>query len=143
MATFTYAFAFSSGAGSHVLLFSKGEWDRKTPRILLLHILLCTSFFAAFALIADHTLAMCFFETFRVISSFTSGILTSMLAYRLFFHPLRSFPGPFAARVSSFWAFEKQWPDLRFYVKLKSIHNKYGDFVRISEVVGYRLRSNF
>lgn len=141
MAIFTYAAAFSSGAGSHVFLFSKGEWDRKAPRILLVHILLCTSIFLAFALIADRSLAMCFLETFRVSSSFASGLFTSTLAYRLFFHPLRSFPGPLAACVSSFWAFKKQWPDLRFYVKLQSIHDTYGDFVRIREVIGYRSRT--
>ncbi|KAF3043534.1 hypothetical protein E8E11_001967 [Didymella keratinophila] len=131
MTTFTYVFAFSSGVCSHKLLFSKGEWDRHAPKILLAHILLSTTIFAAFTLVTDRTLAMCLLETSRVSSSFIGGLFTSLMAYRLLFHPLRSFPGPLAARVSSFWAFAKQWPDLKLYIKLRSIHSEYGDFVRI------------
>ena len=140
MTTFTYALAFSSGVCSHKLLFSKGEWDRHAPKILLAHILLSTIILATFTLVTDRTLAMCLLETFRVSSSFTGGFFTSLMVYRLLFHPLRSFPGPVAARASSFWAFAKQWPDLKFYVKLQCIHNKYGDFVRISKATAIRLR---
>lgn len=143
MATFTYAFAFSSGVCLHKLLFSKGEWDRHAPKILFGHNLLCIIIFAAFTLATNRTLAMCLVETFRVSSSFTGGLFTSLMAYRLLFHPLRSFPGPVAARVSSFWAFAKQWPDLKFYVKLQGIHNKYGDFVRISKVTKPGSRISF
>jgi hypothetical protein len=140
MTTFAYAFAFASGVCSHKLVFSKGEWDRHAPKILLAHILLSTIIFVAFTLATDRTLAMCLLETFGVSSSFTGGFFTSLMAYRILFHPLRSFPGPVAAGASSFWAFAKQWPDLKFYVKLQSIHNKYGDFVRISKITAVRLQ---
>lgn len=134
MASLTYIAAFCCGISSHVNLFSKGEWDRKAPKIVLVHSLLSVVIFTAFALVAKHPFAICILETFKVSFSFTSGFSASLLAYRLLFHPLKSFPGPPAARISSLWAFWKQWPNLDLYIRLQDIHNEYGDFVRISEV---------
>ncbi|KAJ4988541.1 cytochrome p450 [Stagonosporopsis vannaccii] len=126
---FTLAFGF--GVASHVLLFSRGEWDRHSPKVLFAHILLNTAIFAAFILRSDWSLSKCLMETYLVSFVVISGVVGSMLVYRLFLHPLRSFPGPLEARVSSFWVFRKQWPDLKLYIKLRDIHNHYGDFVRI------------
>lgn len=134
MAIFLQALAFSCGLFSHVLLFSKGEWDRLAPKLISAHVLLCTAIFTAFALLVDHSVTQSFVETFKVSSALLGGLTTSLLTYRVLFHPLGSFPGPLAARISSFWAFREQWPDLRFYTKLGGVHSEYGDFVRISKV---------
>lgn len=123
--------AFCAGVASHVLLFSRGEWDRHSPKVLLTHILLNIPIFAAFILNTDYSLTRCLVETCLVSLILISGILTSMLTYRLLLHPLKLFPGPLAARISSFWAIRQQWPDLKLYVKLRVIHDRYGDFVRI------------
>ena len=137
MATNPLALAFSFGIVSHVFLFSRGEWDRFAPKVLFAHILLCTAIFTALLLNYDRSFTQCIVEAYRIDSALIAGLSTSILTYRLIFHPLRSFPGPFAARVSSLWAFREQWPDLRFYIKLRNTHDRYGDFVRISKVMSH------
>jgi hypothetical protein len=61
------------------------------------------------------------------------GLFSSMTAYRLFFHPLKPFPGPIGARITAFWVTKESIPDLKMYRKLRDMHDTYGDFVRISK----------
>ncbi|KAF2622537.1 benzoate 4-monooxygenase [Macroventuria anomochaeta] len=125
------AIAFICGIFLHLLLFCRGEWDRRAPAVVLAYSLLCTSVFAAFALDTSYSIVQCIVGTCKASLALVGGLCTSLVTYRLLFHPLRTFPGPLAARVSSFWVFREQWPDLRFYFKLRNIHDRYGDFVRI------------
>ncbi|KAJ8116335.1 hypothetical protein OPT61_g2208 [Boeremia exigua] len=131
MASHLPSLALCAGVIAHITLFSKGEWDRHAPKILLLHILLSVSIFTGLFLGTGCSGVRCLLETCLISSALMAGLSTSMLVYRVLFHPLRSFPGPLAARVSSFWAFREQWPDLKLYIKLRDIHDRYGDFVRI------------
>lgn len=62
---------------------------------------------------------------------FSSTLSASVLIYRGFFHSLRRFPGPFAARYTSFWAVWKSGVNCRFHEHLTELHRKHGDFVRI------------
>lgn len=82
----------------------------------------------------DHSVMQCFVEIHRTNLALLCGLFTSVVGYRLLLHPLRSFPGPFAARVSTLWVFWENWPDLRLYVNLRKLHDHHGDFVRISKV---------
>jgi tryprostatin B 6-hydroxylase len=68
-------------------------------------------------------------------ASLLAGLFTSMITYRLFFHPLKSFAGPIGARVSAFWITKQNIPDMTFYRKLPKLHDQYGDFVRIRELL--------
>jgi tryprostatin B 6-hydroxylase len=126
------AITFVTGVLLHATVFSRHlEWDRHTPSILISACL----FFAATALglaILDQTswtLSIAF--TSVMTAYFLSGLLASMVIYRLFLHPLRSFPGPKAAGVTSLWVINQNIPDLNLYIKLRSLHDQYGDFVRI------------
>ncbi|PHH91256.1 hypothetical protein CDD83_1173 [Cordyceps sp. RAO-2017] len=47
--------------------------------------------------------------------SFNAGLALSMGVYRVFFHRLRCFPGPFAARLSKFYAFMLQWKNFQYF----------------------------
>ena len=49
------------------------------------------------------------------------------VAYNLFFHPLRKYPGPFVARCSGLWGF---WLNLhgRRAERIVEAHKKYGKF---------------
>ncbi|KAH7071709.1 cytochrome P450 [Paraphoma chrysanthemicola] len=126
-----YLTAFFAGTLLHVFIFSKNEWDRRSPWISLF---LC-SLLAIIGLILNmgyqyHLLAAllraCVLEGVLL-----GGLVSSMTVYRLYLHPLRSFPGPFGARLTAFWFTKESIPDLRFYVKLRTYHDQYGDFVRI------------
>ncbi|KAL1980004.1 hypothetical protein VTN96DRAFT_4826 [Rasamsonia emersonii] len=63
-------------------------------------------------------------------SSFNAGLVLSIGVYRLFFHRLRRFPGPFAAKLSRFYAMAKAAEKVQYHVEVAKMHDKYGDFVR-------------
>ncbi|KAF1364560.1 benzoate 4-monooxygenase [Lizonia empirigonia] len=131
MAKILQALAFFGGSFLHILLFSRGEWDRYAPVVVLAFILLCTTFFIALVLLTDCSITCSIVETCSTSFTLLCGLFISPIGYRLLFHPLQSFTGPFTARVSTIWVFRESWPDLRLYVKLRKIHDRYGDFVRI------------
>ena len=59
-----------------------------------------------------------------------TGLYSSLLAYRLFWHPLRRFPGPFGARISSLWL-STQLKNGNAHKKMLELHRQYGPFIRI------------
>ena len=73
---------------------------------------------AAFDLVSIHGLAC------------LAGIYASLITYRLFFHPLRRFPGPFWARLTSLW-FSTQLKNADAHKQMLELHRNYGHFVRI------------
>ncbi|CAK1360646.1 Tryprostatin B 6-hydroxylase [Cercospora beticola] len=117
--------AISAGAAVHVTVFIKGEWHMQAP--WLATILLGT--FAA-ALTTDlyrphfHPLSL-----FSIVATFYIGLLTSIVIYRLFFHKLHRFPGPFGAKISKLWH-TLHCLDSRQHIYLHSLHKKYGSIVR-------------
>ncbi|KAL9122024.1 MAG: hypothetical protein Q9187_001416 [Circinaria calcarea] len=75
-----------------------------------------------------------FGQTFIRISSiagcYLCGVYLSLITYRVFFTPLRKFPGPFGAGVSNFW-FSWRLKNADAHRQILKLHEKYGDFVRI------------
>ncbi|KAH8728233.1 cytochrome P450 [Phaeosphaeriaceae sp. PMI808] len=126
-----YLFAFMLGCFVHVVVFSRNEWDRHSPWILLFFCLLSSSTFILFPLGLNYSYLEALLQTNLLGSSLLGGLFSSMLSYRLLFHPLKSFPGPIGARISAFWISKESIPDMKFYHKLHKIHDHYGDFVRI------------
>ncbi|KAI3534291.1 L-ornithine-N5-monooxygenase [Colletotrichum filicis] len=62
--------------------------------------------------------------------SYFAGLFTSIVVYRLIFHPLRRFPGPFPARIMKpyiMWL-NRDW---KLHEKYLEMHEKHGDFVRV------------
>lgn len=55
--------------------------------------------------------------------------LTGLVVYRLWFHPLAKYPGPFLAKTSYFYAFYHAWIKDTAVAQLKC-HQKYGHAVR-------------
>jgi tryprostatin B 6-hydroxylase len=53
-----------------------------------------------------------------------------MLTYRVLFHRLGNFPGPFGARLSKFWHIV-QLGKYDNYKRLDKWHDQYGEYVRI------------
>ena len=70
----------------------------------------------------------------KIVSSFFGysmlGLYGSLLFYRLYWHPLRAFPGPFAAKISSLW-FSVHVRASDAHQKALGLYNKYGHFVRV------------
>lgn len=66
--------------------------------------------------------AMCFF--------YLTGLFMSIAVYRIWFHPFAHFPGPFAAKLSKFYA---PWIARhgRMHLEHTNLLKKYGNYVRI------------
>ena len=64
-----------------------------------------------------------------VMSCYVSGLWLSMLVYRVFFHPLRHFKGPFLASTTKLWHVYRCL-GCRNYKILDALYHRYGSFVR-------------
>lgn len=98
--------------------------------LILLHALVAASFLLPALIyidinVYDSTLQ---FSTLK-LACFAFGLTSSILIYRAFFHRLRRFPGPFAARLSKLYAVSLS-TGLRYNIELQKLHQKYGDVVR-------------
>jgi hypothetical protein len=64
-------------------------------------------------------------------TSFWASLWVWICAYRAFFHPLRKYPGPFAARLSKWWTVKQNWgTDLHFHRTQQRLQKEHGDYVR-------------
>lgn len=129
-----YLLSLLAGILSEALLFSRGEWDRHAPTVTKVFTLVAIGALFLFWMVFGLPYAASVRETVLHSTSLLTGLFGSMATYRLFYHPLKAFPGPFGARLSSLWVIKKSIPDLMFYVKLRDLHDQYGDFVRIRKL---------
>lgn len=86
--------------------------------------------FYAFAQFGGLGAFAAFARTSLFAFSFTAALLVSIIVYRLFFHRCCSFPGPFGAKITRFYATYLSAKDVQYYKEAEKIHTKYGDFVR-------------
>lgn len=121
-----------SGVTSHIVFFVHGELDRAAPQILFGLLLAPASILAIFISLGIPLLEASA-TTATIWTSFLSGLAISILTYRLFFHPLRKFPGPVLARTTKWWGALKTAGTLQNHYLVRDLHQKYGDFVRIGE----------
>ena len=66
-------------------------------------------------------------------SVYYATLISSIVIYRLSpWHPLASYPGPVVARISKLWG-AIYLAEGKNHHKLKSLHDKYGPYVRVGE----------
>ncbi|KAL2794802.1 cytochrome P450 [Aspergillus keveii] len=65
-------------------------------------------------------------------ASFWTPLLASITLYRIYFHPLRKYPGPSVARFTSWWGVWKLARGANRYQLHDELHRRYGDIVRIA-----------
>ncbi|KAI2465220.1 monooxygenase [Annulohypoxylon bovei var. microspora] len=74
------------------------------------------------------------FEVFTRMSTlvlgFHTGLFSSMVIYRLFFHRLRKFPGPVDVKISRLLSAFRAAKKIQYQKELVKMHNEYGDFIR-------------
>lgn len=89
---------------------------------------LVTAFMKAF----DMAVHMAILKASFAGASFLAALGVSMVIYRLFFHRVRQFPGPFWAKISRFAViFDVQKSGMKYHQELERLHRHYGDFVRV------------
>lgn len=121
--------AAAAGLLSHVCYFNRGEHHFYGVRYL-------QAFIAAFVLAVlalyqqGKALGEALAQVIPIASCYLAGLYASLIAYRVIFHPLNKFPGPFGARISRLWL-SAHLKDGDVYRKVHRLHEKYGDFVRV------------
>jgi hypothetical protein len=126
------AIAAVLGIVSHLSYFIHGEHLTNIPRILAFAVLAQCLIFGLLTLLIGFSPLRALITIWLPTAVYLSSVWTSMLIYRVFFHPLRSWPGPFAARLSKFYHVF-QIRKLDQYKHLQRMHDQYGDFVRIGQ----------
>lgn len=64
-------------------------------------------------------------------AAFLAGLYSTLLVWRAFFNPLNKFPGPFGARISSFWWSFRVGTSSHAFLKVQELHAQYGPYLRI------------
>ncbi|KAF4151001.1 hypothetical protein CNMCM6069_004779 [Aspergillus lentulus] len=108
-----YVLIAIAGILSHVVYFRRGEHQLYSHIYLVLFV------------ISTAVVTVRFHYSYILV--YLASLYTSILIYRLFFHPLRSFPGPLLARVSGLWYINLKHTS---YLTLQALHNQYGPIVR-------------
>lgn len=125
------AASFAVGAGLHQAFLRHGEWDNYSFRLIVgaatVETLLSLFVHEYFSKSPVDSIQHALHWTLAAIA----GVYVSMVLYRAFFHRLRHFPGPFAARLSTFYMTYLSGRRGQVYEDVRALHNKYGDYVRV------------
>lgn len=121
--------AAAVGAVSHISYFNRGEHHFYGAMYLQFF---AAAFVAAVAHLCQQgePVGKALARVTPIACSYLAGLYTSLVTYRSLFHPLNKFPGPFGARISSFWL-SVHVKDGDAFRKVHKLHEKYGDFVRV------------
>lgn len=128
--------SFLGGVFLHVFAYRRGEWDLIVPKLCFTYGILQVCIVSWDQLLNDqsHGDLGISVKTVTLLSVYhILGIAMSMVVYRLLFHRLRSFPGPFWARVTNFYATSLSAKKLHLFEEVKALHGQYGDYVRLGE----------
>lgn len=131
-----YTAAFLLGIFLHVGLFRIGEWDLFVPQLLLISTTLYSAliYFYVFYSPLGPDLWVPVVTASKLFSVLIGGIYTSIATYRLLFHPLRRFPGPFLSGLTSLYPVWLLVRKLHMYEEVQQLHEKYGDIVRLGKI---------
>lgn len=118
-----------AGVVSHLTYFIHGEHHNQSPLYFKLLLAGIALIFASEFLLGVGTIMGSVANTACIVSAYLVPLYTSMLIYRIFFHPLRKFPGPFMYKVTKLWHVLKLIKRNNCHV-LEDLHQQYGEFVR-------------
>lgn len=105
----------------------------QAPLIFLLHLLF--GLLVVIFQVGNHGASpSVFIHSFLIIAGYLFGLFASIIEYRTSsFHRLHSFPGPKLAAISKLWHVW-QCRDSRNHELMDSLHEEYGDFVRLGMI---------
>jgi hypothetical protein len=124
------AIGFGLGICSHLLYFIRGEHHKQAVRLAQTTFALPCLLIGAFVRVGELSLREASAVSVILTAGFFAGLFSSMLIYRVLFHRLGRFPGPFGARLSKFWHIA-QLGKYDNYKRLDKWHDQYGEYVRI------------
>lgn len=120
------------GIASHLGYFIHGEHHMNGTRILLSFLAVPIFLFVTVIRLDDNSSVLAASQVTAIASSsYFSALILSILVYRVFFHPLRNFPGPFSVRLSKLFHTLRIGKESRNNIQADQLHQKYGEFVRL------------
>lgn len=122
--------AVVTGIVLHIGYFQKGEHHMYGLRYLQALTLLFITSTGTLTLGCNLPLFPSLTITTNVLGCLLWGLYASLLCYRIAWHPLRRFPGPFLAKISSLW-YSTQVTKFDAHKRALELYNKYGPFVRV------------
>jgi hypothetical protein len=131
------AYAATAGALCHWLYFIHGEHHRAAPQLLTLSVTLPALTCLGLWNFTQLSISQAVKLTAELAGSYSAALWTSILLYRVFFHRLKRFPGPFMATTSKLWHVLKLAPRSDNFIQLDRLHKQYGDFVRTGKSLDY------
>ena len=118
-----------AGFASHQLYFIRGEHHMNTSVLFYSYTALAVVVFFLELRMDDETYRGAVQYTSLHICAYTSMLFTNILVYRVYFHRLRSFPGPFLARVSKLWHVYQARHSQNHQLLLR-LYEEYGPFIK-------------
>ncbi len=117
------ATAFLLGIIVHQFFFKRCEID--THPLFIFTVVVSSPFALRYMLVRSLTLCA------LLTVAFTASLLTSLIIYRGFFHPLHQFQGPPLAKLTKLYSlFLTAQSGLRWHEINASLHTQYGDYIR-------------
>lgn len=116
------------GVLSHLGIFVRGEWHMQAPALFYTYSLIAVSVFCLLKYLRADTVSS-ITTTMLIISTYISGLFTSIIIYRKYFHRLRHFQGPWAAGATKLWHVWKCRTGQNYLV-LEDLHRQYGPIIR-------------
>lgn len=127
-----YSCIAAAGIASHLAYFIRGEHHSKAPVLFTLALALFAVGVFAQVQFGHLMTPQALMKTALIFSVYLTSLFSSMVIYRLFFHPLKGFPGPFLVKTSKLWHMF-QIAGVNNFKWLDCIHKNYGDVVRTGE----------
>lgn len=121
--------AVVAGFAVHHQLLRKGEWHLKAPTIIETWLCSFPVLYSLEALWGTGSNMGSAINAVYFMSIFALSLLTSIIVYRVFFHKLKSFPGPRLAAISKLWH-SANCVGAKNHLLLERMRKQYGDFVR-------------
>lgn len=84
----------------------------------------------AYIALANFSLLQTLVRLAVVTTAFNASLALSIGAYRLFFHRIRRFPGPFWSKLTRFSDVSLAAKEVKYYREVAKMHETYGDFIR-------------
>ncbi len=122
--------ASAAGFLSHHLYFIRGIRDMEVRNIIFGHIIALSLLF--FKTVSTAGLSQGVVTYIVISTAYFVSLFSSILVYRLFFHPLRRFPGPIGVVISHWYVAWMGWGG-KLHREYVQMHEQYGDFVRVGE----------
>ncbi|KAI1156957.1 cytochrome P450 [Nemania diffusa] len=130
METIILITAFVAGVTSHLAFFRVGEHHLYSSRYVLAAITALATGIIAHSYFFQLSSRIATLRTIAIAASYFGGLYSSLVIFRIFFHPLRTFPGPLGCKVSSAW-FATYIRRQDAFRQLLKLHQKYGSFLQI------------